>query len=130
MRMALPADDSMMNTLDVPALHSPVDMEHRFFELSLDLLCFADFSGYFRRLNPAWEATLGFTCAELMARPSIEFVHPEDRERTIRQNRDGQVRWPGALVREPVPVQGRLVAMAAVECHARPRSPRDLFGRA
>ena len=63
-------------------------MEHRFFELSLDLLCFADFSGYFRRLNPAWERTLGFTCEELMARPSIEFVHPDDRERTLGQNRE------------------------------------------
>ena len=63
-------------------------MEHRFFELSLDLLCYADFSGYFRRLNPAWEVTLGFTRAELMARPSIEFVHPEDRERTLGQNRE------------------------------------------
>ena len=71
----------------------PLDMEHRFFELSLDLLCYADFSGYFRRLNPAWEVTLGFTRAELMARPSIEFVHPEDRERTLGQN--GEVRSGG-----------------------------------
>lgn len=63
------------------------EMEHRFFELSLDLLCFADFSGYFRRLNPAWETTLGFTREELMSRPSIEFVHPDDRERTLAQNR-------------------------------------------
>lgn len=64
------------------------DTEQRFFELSLDMLCFADFSGYFRRLNPAWETTLGFTCAELMSRPSIEFVHPDDRERTLQQNRE------------------------------------------
>ena len=63
-------------------------MEHPFFELSLDLLCFADFSGYFRQLNPAWERTLGFSRAELTSRPSIEFVHPEDRERTLAQNRD------------------------------------------
>lgn len=67
--------------------------ERRFFELSLDLLCVADFSGYFQRLNPAWETTLGFTRAELMARPSIEFVHPDDRERTLQQN--GEVRAGG-----------------------------------
>jgi PAS domain S-box-containing protein len=77
-----------MSHLDTPVGASRVEMEHRFFELSLDLLCFADFSGYFRRLNPAWETTLGFSRAELMARPSIEFVHPDDRERTLAQNRE------------------------------------------
>lgn len=63
------------------------ELEDRFFAVSIDLLCFLDFSGYFKRLNPAWERTLGFTRAELMSRPFIEFVHPEDRERTLHQNR-------------------------------------------
>ena len=63
-------------------------LEDRFFELSIDLLCQLDFNGYFRRLNPAWERTLGFTIAELTSRPFIEFVHPDDRERTLAQNRD------------------------------------------
>lgn len=58
----------------------------RFFAISLDLLCHADFNGYFRRVNPAWERTLGFTIDELRSRPSIEFVHPDDRERTLAQN--------------------------------------------
>ena len=63
-------------------------LEDRFFELSIDLLCQLDFNGHFRRLNPAWERTLGFTLAELRSRPFIEFVHPDDRERTLAQNRD------------------------------------------
>jgi PAS domain S-box-containing protein len=54
----------------------------RFFTLSLDMLCVADFNGYFRQLNPSWETTLGFAIGELMARPFIEFVHPDDREAT------------------------------------------------
>jgi PAS domain S-box-containing protein len=58
-----------------------------FFAVSIDLFCFLDFSGYFRRLNPAWETTLGYTREELMSRPFIEFVHPDDRERTLGQNR-------------------------------------------
>ncbi|MES2523185.1 MAG: PAS domain S-box protein [Gemmatimonadota bacterium] len=66
---------------------SPPDFEDRFFEISIDLLCFLDFNGHFKRLNPAWERALGFTIAELMARPFIEFVHPDDRERTLDQNR-------------------------------------------
>jgi PAS domain S-box-containing protein len=69
------------------------DTEDRFFDLSIDMLCFLDFSGYFKRLNPAWERTLGFTREELMSRPFIEFVHPDDRERTLNQNR--QVRAGG-----------------------------------
>jgi len=67
--------------------------EQRFFDLSIDMLCVLDFSGYFKRLNPAWEATLGFTRQELMSKPFIEFVHPADRERTLGQNR--QVRGGG-----------------------------------
>jgi PAS domain S-box-containing protein len=57
-----------------------------FFAVSIDLFCFLDFNGYFRRLNQAWERTLGFTRQELMSRPFIEFVHPDDRERTLSQN--------------------------------------------
>jgi PAS domain S-box-containing protein len=61
--------------------------ERRFFDLSIDMLCVLDLNGYFKLLNAAWESTLGFTREELMSRRFIEFVHPEDRERTLSQNR-------------------------------------------
>ena len=50
----------------------------RFFDLSVDLLAIANFDGYFLRLNPAWEKTLGFTATELMAQPYLDLVHPDD----------------------------------------------------
>lgn len=59
----------------------------RFFALSIDMLCIAHFSGHFRRLSPAWQKTLGFTQEELQAKPMFDFVHPDDRERTVEQNR-------------------------------------------
>jgi PAS domain S-box-containing protein len=59
----------------------------RFFDLSIDMLCIAQFTGFFKRLNPAWERTLGFSREELQSRPMFEFVHPDDRERTLEQNR-------------------------------------------
>jgi len=54
----------------------------RFWDLSNELLGTAGFDGYFKRVNPAWERTLGWTAEELCSRPFVEFVHPEDRERT------------------------------------------------
>lgn len=69
------------------------DIESSFFSVSIDMLCCLDFNGYFKQLNPAWERTLGYTRKELMSRQFIEFVHPDDRERTLRQN--AQVRSGG-----------------------------------
>src|ERR1700694_804660 len=69
------------------------DLEDSFFANSIDMLCFLDFNGHFKRLNPAWERTLGFTRKELMSRPFIEFVHPDDRERTLKQNAEVRSGW-------------------------------------
>lgn len=55
----------------------------RLFALSIDMLCIAGFDGYFKKLNPAWSQTLGFSDEELTARPYLDFVHPEDRPATI-----------------------------------------------
>ncbi len=54
-----------------------------FFRLSLDMLAVADFDGYFKRLNPVWERVLGWSREQLLARPYLDFVHPEDREATL-----------------------------------------------
>jgi PAS domain S-box-containing protein len=82
-----------------------------FFDLSVDMLCIAGQDGYFKRLNPVWTQTLGFTQEELMARPYMDFVHPNDQPATAAEKeklirgakvthfknryrcRDGSYRW-------------------------------------
>jgi PAS domain S-box-containing protein len=55
----------------------------RFFELSLDLLCIAGLDGFFKRVNPSWTRVLGWSVEELLSRPVADFMHPDDRERTL-----------------------------------------------
>jgi PAS domain S-box-containing protein len=65
----------------------------RIFHLSSDLIAVADFEGHPTRVNPAVEQILGYTPEEFLARPYLELVHPDDREKTaaaaarIRQGR-------------------------------------------
>ncbi len=62
-------------------------MAERLFEVSEDLLGSAEPLGRFTALNPAWERTLGYSRAELMHQPWIEFVHLADRKQTLAQAR-------------------------------------------
>ena len=99
------------------------------FQMSRDMLCIAGFDGYFRRLNPAWEETLGHSLEELTSRPYVEFVHPDDRGATTAEARsvtagqgtlvfenryrcrDGSYRWL-AWRSAPLVEQGLIYAVA------------------
>ncbi|MFZ5480196.1 MAG: PAS domain S-box protein [Myxococcota bacterium] len=54
----------------------------RLFSLSLDLLCIAGTDGYFRRVNPRFREVLGYTDEEILSRPFLELVHPDDVDAT------------------------------------------------
>lgn len=53
------------------------------FNYAPDIIAISDFRGYFKKLNPAASNLLGYTEKELMLRPFVEFLHPDDRSNTI-----------------------------------------------
>jgi PAS domain S-box-containing protein len=114
----------------------------RMFNLSLDMLCIAGFDGYFKRVNPAFERTLGYSSQELLSRPFADFLHPDDRASTGEaidhlargnelmeyENRyisaDGSERWLQWSSR-PVPEEGVMYAVAK-DVTDRKRAEEDL----
>ncbi|HEX6037913.1 PAS domain S-box protein [Longimicrobium sp.] len=135
-----------------PASTCPHDAAARdaqqLFELSLDLLCLADVEGRFHRVNPAFTRTLGWTAQELVARPFLELVHPDDVPATLAtmermaaggapelenryRCRDGAYRWLSWTATSP-DAQGMVYAVARditqrVEDEARRRAAEERF---
>lgn len=80
------------------------------FNLSLDLLCISGVDGYFKRVNPAFERTLGYPSETLTSRPLLDFVHEGDRDRT----RDAVARLAGGA--EVAEFENRYVRADGTEC--------------
>ena len=77
--------EAMRRALEREAAHrQQAELElDQFFTLSVEMLCIIGFDGCFKRLNPAWEKTLGVPLGDLQGARYLEFVHPEDRQQTI-----------------------------------------------
>jgi PAS domain S-box-containing protein len=68
---------------DVSRRREAEEERDRFFTLSPDMMAIIGADGYVKRLNPAFAATLGHTETEMMSRPILDFVHPDDLEATV-----------------------------------------------
>ncbi|MBM4129416.1 PAS domain S-box protein [bacterium] len=67
---------------DVTARVEAEEERDRLFNVSLDLLAVGGFDGTLQQVNPAWVRVLGWSRDDLMSRPVLEFIHPEDRALT------------------------------------------------
>ena len=58
------------------------DELNAFFDISLEMLCIAGTDGRFKRINPAFSQTLGYTNEEFLATSFFDLMHPDDKEVT------------------------------------------------
>ena len=116
-------------SLDITDRKRAEDERERFFAVGADLLVVAGADGYFKRVSPACERTLGWTPAELTARPWADFLHPDDRAGTVDldeqvkrgrevlsfenryRHKDGSYRWLNWRAK-PYPAEGLIYAGA------------------
>lgn len=68
-----------------PPLHPLTLSEETFFNLSLDLLSIITLDGHFKRVNPSFTKTLGFSEAEFLAHPFFDFLHPDDHAAALQE---------------------------------------------
>lgn len=135
--------DSLKHGLEL--VQQIVEEREAFFSLSLDMLCIATTSGYFHKINRAFERTLGYTQEELLSRSFLEMVHPEDLEKTQQeleklrmgidtisfdnryQHKNGSYRWLNWTTPAPIPGSSFLYAVARDVTEQRQRDERTLY---
>lgn len=129
--LGLLADTFNSMTTELERRMSMLQEFKTFFDESRDMLCVAGTDGYFKLVNPAFEKNLGWAEADLLGRPFVDFVHPDDVEATLAETeklargiptvsftnryrcRDGtykRLRWSS----HPDPKTGNLYASARV----------------
>lgn len=115
----------------------------RIFNNVLGLGAICTYDGRFRKVNPAWEKTLGWKFHELIDRHVTDFIHPDDRARMedIRiaitegmttstfenrfRCRDGSFRW--LLWSSSADAGRRIIYASAIDITSRKKSEEELL---
>jgi PAS domain S-box-containing protein len=67
--------------IDITSRKKLEEKYDRIVNMSPHLISVAGMDGYFKFVNPTWEKTLGYNSEELLAKPFLNFVHPDDHVR-------------------------------------------------
>jgi len=68
---------------DIPERDKAAEDLERLFDLATAMVCIVNFKGYFTKVSPAFMDVLGYSEKELLSKPFIRFVHPDDRASTL-----------------------------------------------
>jgi len=78
-------DKNILGFEDLTKRKQAEDELERFFNLIPDLVCIASADGHFLKINPAWQELLGYTTQEILAKPFLDLIHPDDRAATVKE---------------------------------------------
>ncbi|MGL2967131.1 PAS domain S-box protein [Flavobacterium sp. XGLA_31] len=67
---------------DITEKKNAEDERNLFFTLSIDMIGIAAMDGYFKSISPAVENILGYTQKDFLTRGFLEYIHPDDIEKT------------------------------------------------
>ena len=67
---------------DITEKKKAIEERDLFYNLSIDLIGIACVDGYFKNVNPAFEKTLGYSTEEFLSQSYLNYIHPEDLEKT------------------------------------------------
>jgi len=137
------ATDITLQKIAELELRRMADENERTFNNSISLNGVANFDGYFVKLNPVWQKTLGWTLDELKAKRFIEFIHPDDVDNTVKtfsviakgnpvstfenryRTKDGSYRW--LLWTSSPDMDRKLVYASAIDITDRKKSEEELL---
>ncbi|GHO49436.1 PAS domain-containing sensor histidine kinase [Ktedonospora formicarum] len=75
----------VFEAFDITELKHKEREAQNIFDMSLDIVCMTTIDGYYLRINKAFEDILGYTPEDAVGVLATDWVHPEDRDRSLRR---------------------------------------------